>query len=334
MNKRHFFSISAMDGPRRFLISVLSLFLIYNVYSQETKTLAELLGYPSDSKLLIIHADDMGLAHSVNTACIKAFGNKGVTSGSIMVPCPWSLEILKYAADHQDMDAGIHLTMTAEWNLYKWDGVSSSDQISSLLDTDGYFYPTVEAFGKAVKPEEAAREMRAQIDKVIRSGIHVSHIDTHMGSVLATPELVNIYLSLSDEYNLPVLFPRAYTSLFPPETAKSLNSRIFLIDNLFMLEPGMIKGNWIDPYRQALKEMKPGLNQMIVHLAEDNDEMKAISVNHDDYGSAWRQKDLDLVLSQEFKNLIKENNIILIGWREISNLMRQQKSANVDTNKN
>jgi chitin disaccharide deacetylase len=298
-----------------------SLFITLNISSQGNKNLAELLGYPKDSKLLIIHADDMGLSHSVNTACIKAFENKGITSGSIMVPCPWAPEISAYAKEHPGMDVGIHLTMTAEWILYKWGGILPYDQIPSLLDKNNYFYPSVEELGKTAKGEEAEKELRAQIDRAIASGVQPTHLDTHMSSVMANPELVKIYLNLSEIYHLPVLIPRAYLSLFPPEMAKSMESKIFLLDNLFMLEPKMITGKWIDAYKKGLEEMKPGLNQMIVHLAVDNDEMQAISKGHDDYGSAWRQHDLDLVSSPEFKDLLKANHIILIGWKQIRDLM-------------
>ena len=307
---------------------IASLLITTCTFAQPPKNLAEQLGYPKDSKLLVIHADDMGLAQSVNAACIKAFGENGVTSGSIMVPCPWSLEITDYVKKHPGMDVGIHLTMTAEWELFKWGGVSPSDQILSLLDQNGYFYPTVEALGKAAKAEEAERELKAQINKIIQSGIQPTHFDTHMGSVLANPELVKIYLGLAEEYNIPILFPRAYLGWFPPEMSKALESKAFLLDNLFMLEPSMISGKWIDPYKKAIKELKPGLNQIIVHIGYDNDELKAICKGHDDYGSSWRQKDLDLILSQEFKDLLKKNNIILIGWGQIRDLMKKNYLTN------
>ncbi len=306
---------------KKLILLLAGLLFTLGINSQDNKNLAELLGYPKDSKLLIIHADDMGLSHSVNTACIKAFENKGITSGSIMVPCPWALEIAGYVKDHPGMDVGIHLTMTAEWGFYKWSGVAPSDQISSLLDKNGNFYSSVEELGKVAKGAEADKELRAQIDKAIALGIQPTHLDTHMGSVLANPELVKIYLNLSDVYHLPVLFPRAYLSWFSPDMAKALGSKIFLLDNLFMLDPKMITGKWIDPYKKAMEEMKPGLNEIIVHLAVDNDEMKAVTKGHDDYGSAWRQKDLDLVLSSEFKDLIKANHIILVSWKQIRDLM-------------
>ena len=297
---------------KKLILVLTSLLITLSINSQGNKNLAEMLGYPGDSKLLIIHADDMGLSHSVNMACIRAFENKAITSGSIMVPCPWASEIIAYSKDHPGMDVGIHLTLTAEWDLYKWDGITASDQIPSLLDKNNYFYPSVEELGKAAKGTEVEKELRAQIDKAIASGVQPTHIDTHMGSVLANPELVKIYLKLSDIYHLPVLFPRSYLSWFPPDVAKSMESKIFLIDNLFMLEPKMITGKWIDAYKKGIETMKPGLNDMIVHLAIDNDEMQAISKGHDDYGSAWRQHDLDMISGTEFKDLLKSNHIILI----------------------
>lgn len=306
---------------KKFILLITSLLLTLIANAQGNKNLAELLGYPRDSKLLIIHADDMGLAHSVNTACIRAFDNKGITSGSIMVPCPWANEIAAYVKDHPGMDVGIHLTMTAEWDLYKWGGITSADQIPGLLDKNSYFYPSVEELGKTAKGSDAEKELRAQINKAIASGVQPTHLDTHMGSVLANPELIKIYINLSEEYHLPILFPRSYLSWFPPDLSKTLESKIFLLDNLFMLDPKMITGNWIDAYKKGIEAMKPGLNEMIVHLAIDNDEMQAISKGHDDYGSAWRQHDLDLVTSKEFKDLLKTNHIILIGWKQIRDLM-------------
>ena len=311
---------------KKVILLFASLLLTFSVFSQENKNLAELLGYPKNTKLLIIHADDMGLSNSVNTACINAFNAKGITSGSIMTPCPWANDIIAYAKDHPGLDIGIHLTLTAEWESYKWGGITSSDQIESLLDSNKYFYPSVEELGKKVKTAEAEKEMKAQIERVIKAGVQLTHIDTHMGSVLANPELIKIYLDLSDTYHLPVLFPRAYLSWVPPEIAKSLGSKIFLLDNLFMLDAKSVTSNWIDAYKTAIETLKPGLNQIIVHLAVDNDEMKAICKCHNDYGSAWRQHDLDLVTSPEFKDLLKQNHVVLIGWKQIRDLMNRQES--------
>lgn len=306
---------------KRFAIIAIILLAAFDLSAQNTKNLAELLGYPRDSKLLIIHADDMGLSQSVNAATLKAFTSKGITSGSIMVPCPWSGDIMKYLKEHPGPDVGIHLTLTAEWDTYRWDGISSSDQIRSLLDSSGRFPRTVEELGKTAKGDEAYKELKAQIDLAIKSGINPTHIDTHMGSVLANPELVKVYLQLSEEYKLPILFPREYVGMLPKDVAAMFGSKIFLLDNLFMLDNSLIKGSWAESYRKGIESLKPGLNQIIVHLAINNDEMKAICGGVD-YGSEWRQKDLDFVTGNELKEMLKANNIKLITWRQVVEAMR------------
>jgi len=309
------------------LISFIALFMVsLGISSQNSKNLAEMLGYAKDAKLLIIHADDIGLCQSVNAATIKAFENNAITSGSIMMPCPWANDFAAYYKKHPGMDVGIHTTLTAEWETYRWPGLLPQNQIASLLDEKSYLYPSVEALGKSVKVDEAEMEIRAQIEKAKSLGINPSHIDTHMGSVLATPDLVKVYMKIAMEYNLPFLFPRAYLNLLQPDQAKELGNLIFLLDNIFMLEPQMIKGSWLDAYKKGIEELKPGLNQMIVHVAIDNDEMRAITIGHPDYGSEWRQKDLDLLLSAEFKELLKKNKIILIKWGQIRDLMNKADS--------
>lgn len=306
---------------KKLLLFITCYIISFSLSSQQNKNLAEMLGYPKDSKLLIIHADDIGLCQSVNAATIKAFQNNAITSGSIMMPCPWANDFAAYYKKHPGMDVGIHTTLTAEWETYRWPGLLSQNEIPSLLDEKGYLFPSVEALGKSVNVDEAEKEIRTQIEKAKSLGINPSHLDTHMGSVLATPELVKVYMKIALEYKLPFLFPRAYVNWLQPDQAKELGNLFFLLDNLFMLEPQMIKGSWLYAYKKGIEEMKPGLNQMIVHVAIDNEEMKAICKGHPDYGSEWRQKDLDLLLSADFKELLKKNKIILISWGQIRDLL-------------
>src|SRR5215212_1079120 len=108
----------------------------------EVNPVAARLGYPADAKLLIVHADDVGVAHSVNAATFKAFESGLVTSGSIMIPCAWLPEVAAYARTHADADLGLHLTLTSEWATYRWGGVLSRERAPTLYAPDGYFYPT------------------------------------------------------------------------------------------------------------------------------------------------------------------------------------------------
>ncbi len=285
---------------------------------QGQKNLAEKLGYEPDAKLLIVHADDIGMSRSVNIAAAQAFESGGITSGSVMVPCPWFPDFAAYYREHQPLDVGIHITLTAEWDYYKWGGISPAGEISSLLDEYGHFYSTVEEVGQHAKPEEVEMEIRAQIERALALGIRPTHLDTHMGSVMATPELLRIYQKLGKEYDLPVLMiPRSWLQDTPDEMREVIDTEYQLLDGLFIMEAYDSTKSWSEAYGEMLATMGPGLNQLIVHLAIDDSEMQAVAVNHPDFGSAWRQRDLDFVTGKEFRDLLETYDIKLVSWDQV-----------------
>lgn len=286
------------------------------------QTLAEKLGYEADAKLLIVHADDIGVARSVNVASARAFESGGVTSGSVMVPCPWFPDFAAYYREHQPLDVGIHITLTAEWDYYKWGGISPAGEIPSLLDEQGYFYSTVEEVGRHAQPAEVEKEIRAQIQRAIALGIRPTHLDTHMGSVMATPELVQIYLKLGREYDLPVLvIGGSWVQDAPDEIRDAIAAEHPQLDGLYMMLTNDPAKSWSEAYGEMIAAMGPGLNQLIVHLAIDDTEMQAVTVNHPDFGSTWRQKDLDFVTSQEFRDLLEAHDITLVSWDQVRKVM-------------
>jgi predicted glycoside hydrolase/deacetylase ChbG (UPF0249 family) len=285
---------------------------------QGQKNLAEKLGYEPDARLLIVHADDIGMARSVNIATAQAFESGGITSGSVMVPCPWFPDFAAYYREHQPLDVGIHITLTAEWDYYKWGGISPAGEISSLLDEYGHFYSTVEELGQHAKPEEVETEIRAQIERALALGIRPTHLDTHMGSVMATPELLRIYQKLGKEYDIPVLMiPRSWLQDTPDEMREVIDTEYQLLDGLFIMEAYDSTKSWSEAYGEAFAAMGPGLNQLIVHLAIDDSEMQAVAVNHPDFGSAWRQRDLDFVTGKEFRDLLEAYDIKLVSWDQV-----------------
>lgn len=290
----------------------------------QQKTLSERLGYQANAKLLIIHADDLGLSHSTNMAVIKAFEEGGVTSGSVMVPCPWFPEIADYVKLHPGMDVGIHTTLTSEWKFYKWDGVLPASQIPSLIDTNGYFHDGVVPFANHAQADEVERELRAQIDRAIAFGIDPTHIDNHMGSIFARPDLFEMALKLAMEYRIPILIPSQMIKMYAPQFLEKIPPYFPMVDNLQMLNAWPKDNNWPEAYKQMIHGLIPGLNEIIVHLSYDNEEMKAIAIDHPDFGSAWRQNDLDLVLNPEFQKILKDNHIILVTWKQIRDLMRRE----------
>jgi len=302
------------------ILAIISLVLLFAMQASGQQTLAEKLGYAADTKLLIVHADDIGLAQSVNEATNEAFASGGITSGSIMVPCPWFIDFAEHYKSHPDLDVGIHITLTSEWDYYKFGGVLPSSEIPSLLDENGYFYPTTEEVGIHTNPVEAEKEIRAQIDRAIAYGIKPTHLDTHMGSVLAKPELVEIYMRLGKEYKLPVFAPRMMLFAMPEEMRDMVKQEYILVDQMFMLDVDGPDAFWEEEYGKMIEKVSPGLNLMIVHLAYDNAEMQAVAINHPAFGATWREKDLNYVQSQTFHDLLKLNEIQLVTWKEIGAL--------------
>jgi predicted glycoside hydrolase/deacetylase ChbG (UPF0249 family) len=305
---------------RKHVASVLIFIMTGILFTGEAsgqQNLAQQLGFEADAKLLIVHADDIGLSQSENSATLEAFSSGGITSGSMMVPCPWFNDFAYSCQSHPDLDVGIHITLTAEWDLYKFGGVLPSTEIPSLVNEQGYFYPTTEEVGLHADPREAELEIRAQIDRAIAAGIRPTHLDTHMGSVLATPELIQIYFKLGMEYGIPVFVPRMLLLGVPEAQQELIKKEFVLVDQYFMLNLESPDASWEEAYGEILDRVGPGLNVLIVHLAHDNAEMQAITVNHPAFGSTWREKDLNYLQSQTYRDLLEKNHIQLVTWKEV-----------------
>jgi predicted glycoside hydrolase/deacetylase ChbG (UPF0249 family) len=305
---------------RNFVGLIVVLLSLATAARPQTKTVAERLGYPADAKLLIVHADDLAVAHAVDAASFDALDKGGVTSASIMIPCPWLNEVAGYAKDHPNADLGLHLTLTSEWKIYRWGPVESKDRVASLLDPSGYLWPETGPAVQSIKSEEAEREIRAQIERAIATGIRPTHLDSHMGVLFARPDLFAAYVKVAHDYHLPFLAVKV-----ADERAKLLSllsEKDPIVDSIVMANPTVGAGQWKELYGNAIKNLKPGLSEMIVHLGHDDAELQAVTLNHPDFGSAWRQRDYDFVTSAVFKKMLEENHIILIKWRDLQRLLR------------
>lgn len=288
--------------------------------SAQTQNLAARLGYPADSKLLIIHADDLAVAHSEDAASFDALDKGSASSASIMIPCPWLTEVAAYAKAHPDADLGLHLTLTAEWKSDRWGPVASKDTVPSLFDPDGYLWPETQPALQHIKAEEAERELRAQVERAIAMGIHPTHLDSHMGVLFARPDLFAAYVKVAREYKLPFL--GMLGPMVSPEMRKSLSDKDIFPDSIIIAGPSLAPTGWKDFYLNAIKNLKPGLTEIIVHLAHDDAEMQAVTVDHPDYGAAWRQRDYDAITSPDLKKALADNHVILIHWKDIGKLMQ------------
>jgi predicted glycoside hydrolase/deacetylase ChbG (UPF0249 family) len=308
---------------RALCISVLAFVFVSPLFAQQTRpkaarTLAERLGYPANSRLLIIHADDFGMMHSVNTAIEEAFENHWITSASILVPCPWFPEVARWAKTHPEADLGIHLALNADWTSYRWPPVSPQPRVSSLLDADGYLPLTSEYVAAHAKMPDVEVETRAQVDKAKAAGIRITHVDTHMGTIVSTDDLLKVYLGTAQAYKVPALLIHSHSPTRRDLSGFNLDPNAIVLDSLVEMMPGVSKSEWLGAYKKMLQPLSPGTYQLVVHLAHNDAEMQGATSDHPDWGAEWRQNDLDLVRSAEFRQFIMDQGFILISWKDLS----------------
>lgn len=274
-------------------------------------------------KYLIIHADDAGMSHSVNRATIDAMENGVVSSASIMVPCPWFKEFAKYAAQHPELDFGIHLTLNSEWENYRWGPVAPPEQVPSLIDEEGYLWDNVPLVVKNAKPDEVAIELRAQIDRAKEFGVPLTHLDTHMGALVSRPDLVAIYVSLGIEYDLPILFLRELDEKRKREypllaqgaalVAGQLERQgLPLLDRLAQFYGGDTHEERRARYIELLQDLEPGINELIIHCGYDDHELRAITSS-----AERRDGDRRVFMEPEIASLIKGLGIEVVTWKQV-----------------
>jgi predicted glycoside hydrolase/deacetylase ChbG (UPF0249 family) len=285
-------------------------------------------GFDQKDKLLIIHADDVGMCHSENMATFLGFQNGVVSSCSLMVPCPWILEAVEFFKENPDYDHGVHSTLTSEWRLYRWGPVSSKSKVPTLLDEQGYLHKEAKDAAEASR-EEVETELIAQVKRAFELGLHPSHLDTHMGPVFFKPDLLETYVRVALNNGLiPMLIKPTDNAV---ELAKQmgimiseklvnriLKSGMPMIDNFIGITFGSDLQERIKWFRNMLKDIKPGtLTQIIVHLGLPDEEMKAIIPSHGVTSHTDRYLDYQLVTSREAKEIVESLGFTLVGWKDL-----------------
>jgi chitin disaccharide deacetylase len=279
----------------------------------------------SRRRLLIIHADDLGLAHSVNEATFLALETGCISSASVMIPCPTLPEVAACLRSHPEFDIGIHLTLTSEWSSYRWGPVAPKSRVPSLLDSSGYFWTDSKLAVPRCKVEEVEYELRAQVERALELGIHPTHLDTHMLMLFETPKLFLSLVKVAREYKLPFLAVRIAEA--PEEVRVAIHEQDIVLDYLLRVHKTVAPDEWATWYAQAVTGLEPGLTQLTVHLGYDNAELRALAGDRTDFGSAWRQRDLQVVSSTEFRELILQKEIKVVDWKGLQEGIRPSAPA-------
>ncbi|HEY3283516.1 MAG TPA: polysaccharide deacetylase family protein [Armatimonadota bacterium] len=303
------------------MLELLALAVAAALAAVEPTPYSQLLEPPA-GRFLIVHADDMGMCHSENQASFQAMEKGLVTCGSVMMPCPWVMEVVEYAKTHPKADLGVHLTLNCEWRTYKWGPVAPREKVKGLLDPQGYLWSSAEDTLKHATAEEVETECRAQIQRALDLGLKITHIDTHMGTIVARPDFARVYLKLAHEFHVPALV----ADIFPKDralTAEESGLRDALLGSGLPLLDGLtpsVREKEPEPRRETygrmLSNLKPGVWQTIIHLGMGDDEMRAIT------GSAGeRHGDYLAFTHEETRKLIQSKGIKLIGYRDLKAAM-------------
>ncbi len=298
--------------------------------STYAESLQERMGYDASDRLLIIHADDAGMCHTENVATIRGMEEGVVTSASIMMPCPWVPEIVEYCAEHPDADFGLHITLNCEWERYRWGPLAPRDKVAGLLDPAGYLWESVQETATHATPEEVEREIRAQVETALHNGLKPTHLDTHMGTIYARGDYLQAALKIAREYGIPFMIPDltpqvierwgARRFLTDEHAEKLRASGIPLLTGLYMQYEHKGLEDTREEYHEIIRNLSPGVSQLIVHLGEETTELKSIT-------NSWhiRENDYRIMTDPETKKVIEEAGVQLVTWREVQKAWLETK---------
>lgn len=291
------------------------------------------LGFSATDRLVILHADDLGMCQAGLSAYEELLQFGLLSSVATMVPCPWfpatAVANQQWQQQYPHLDVGVHLTLTSEWQGYRWGPLSTTDPTSGLLDDDGYFFRQTAPLQAHGRVEAVATEIETQLKRALAAGIDVTHIDSHMGSIFH-PQYLPTYIKLAQTYQIPGLMFRWHADNFlmrglDPDTAVAYTQWVHeldeanypLLDSLYVM-PLDSHENRLQIAQQWLQNLGPGIHYFIVHPAKETPELKALAPD-------WRARvaDYELFIDEAWRDVVQKSGVHPIGWRPLRDIMRQ-----------
>lgn len=273
---------------------------------------------------VVVHEDDVGMNHGANLAFAELFRLGICTAGSVMVPCPWFLEVAEMQAKEPRLDIGVHLVLTSEFRTYRWRPLTGASQTSGLVDVDGYFWRTAQETRAHAHPDAVEAELRAQVEAAKAAGIDITHIDAHMFTALC-PQFIDIYTTLGREERVPVLLVRQDAAYGSMERGAAVDAAIEAADEVGLpvfdrvLETPWTRGASVAAdYDALLKRIGPGRTYMALHFNQPG-EIAAIEPQPKDI----RTGEYDLFRNHGMREKLVEMGCELIGMRTIRDELRR-----------
>jgi predicted glycoside hydrolase/deacetylase ChbG (UPF0249 family) len=288
------------------------------------------LGFSDNDRAVIIHTDDIGMCHA-SVQAFKDLWNFGtITSGAVMVPCPWFPSVAQMCRDNPEIDMGVHATLNAEWDAYRWGPLSTRDPASGLLDADGYFHQWHQAVYDNAKADVVEAEVNAQIERALAAGINVTHVDSHMGTIMS-PLFIQSYIQAATSRQLPSMLPRLDAKgvdimglsenerkAYEPIMQMLLASGMLMLEGILSMpldEPNPDKQ--MEIAKDLLGNLPMGITHFILHPSIDTAELRSIAPD-------WESRiaNYNTFMSDELKKFIESEDIKLIGYRQLRDAIR------------
>lgn len=299
------------------------LFLAYTAV--KSQTLAERLGYKAEDKLLIITADDAGMCNAVNEAIILILQKNLVTSTSVMIPCPWSPDIIEFSKRNTQYSFGVQLTLTSEYkNKYTWKAINSEEKTPGLYNEKGMMQSDMLSLSKNATLSEIETELRSQIKRAYSLGLNPCFLNSHMFILLYNEDYFNIYVKLAEEFNLPIRFVG-----LPDFQGNDTDKWKKTLELKGILHPDYTIWNELDSIKNpndfpavmenVLKNLKPGVTELYIHPSIYSPEIRNLTTNY-----LRRVIEMDWTESPELQSLINNLNIKIISYKDLFNLQQKK----------
>jgi len=294
-----------------------------NVPQLDGKNWAEKLGYPVNSKVVMLHADDIGMCSEANEAVIPYLLNDQIQSAAAMVPCPWFNDIADWYKKHPEEDIGLHLTLTSEWKNYRWGPVSNPSNVPELIDPEGYMWRGVIDVVSRTPVTTIEKEVRAQIERAYERGIKPGHIDTHMGTLYSKVEYAEAFFKVAMEYGIPanvIEFTPDRVQKFRkqgyPITARLIQSgrkyTLPKLDDFTSVPNGKSYQEKKELFFDLVQNLEPGITEIIFHPSIETEGLKKIT-------NSWQQRvwEAKMFSDPEVIQFFKNEGIIFTNWKEM-----------------
>lgn len=287
------------------------------------------LGYADTDRLVIIHTDDIGMCHASVQAFKDLWKFGTITSGAVMVPCPWFPSVARMCRQNPEIDMGVHATLNSEWEAYRWSPLSTRDQASGLLDAEGYFHQWQPAVYDTAKPDAVDVEVNAQIERAIAAGIDITHVDSHMGTIMS-PLFIQSYIQAAASRLLPNMLPRTDAKgmeimgidanalqVYEPIMQLLLSMGVPMLEGLISMPLNEPNGQ-METAKDLLGNLPIGITHFILHPSLDTAELRSIAPDWES-----RVANYNTFMSDELKKFIEREDIRLIGYRQVRDAMRR-----------